>query len=172
MRTRLAQLIRTEVLAAVVPLFKDLKSEFTSELESGLASVRSELGSEIASVRSELGSEIASVKSELGSEIASVKSELGSEIASVRSELGSEIASVKSELGTVKSDITGLKQELRSGLQYIHADIIDLTAKVDTALDMSLRVVAHDQIATDHDARLTKVETDVKVIKLVLSKPK
>jgi hypothetical protein len=50
--------------------------------------------------------------------------------------------------------------------------IEQLISKVDLALDQSNRVGFHESVLPDHESRINRLETDVKVIKLALGKNK
>jgi hypothetical protein len=82
---------------------------------------------------------------------------------------------------------TTIKEEIRSEVpqvvipmfEKVHSQIHRLAvlyeqmnSKIDLALDVSKRVSFHDQILPEHSMRLDKVETEIKVIKLAITKPK
>jgi hypothetical protein len=76
-----------------------------------------------------------------------------------------------------------LREEIRDvvapGFKAVNSNIHRLAvlyeqmnSKIDLALDVSKRVSLHDQILPEHSMRLDKVETDMKIVKLAISKNK
>ncbi|HEX2040583.1 MAG TPA: hypothetical protein VHF47_12735 [Acidimicrobiales bacterium] len=94
------------------------------DVDRAIALLRSDVTAEFTSVRAEMAAGFKSVRTEMAAEFKSVRTEMAAEFTSVRSEMAAEFTSVRSELKAVRTEMDGLRHELKG--------YIDRTLRVHT----------------------------------------